>query len=49
MSSDSENKFVVAGSSAENVVQRKKVREMFPLFGNIFRKKMQILLVYYAI
>ena len=45
--SDSESKVVVVGSSAEDIVQRKEVREA--LLGNIFRKKMQILLVYYAI
>ena len=60
MSSDSESKVVVAGTSAEDIVQREAV------FGNIYKKKMiqrrnarivimnlklgmQILLVCYAI
>ena len=35
MSSDSESKVVVAGSSAEDIVQREKL-----CFGNIFGKRM---------
>ena len=35
MSSDSESEVVVAGSSAEDIVQRKKVKRSF---GDVFRK-----------
>ena len=39
MSSDSESKVVVAGSSAEDIVQGKKMKRG-ALFGDIFKKKM---------